>query len=265
MNQLANVNPDENFDAGESVETESKPQAEVAEEVAKILESGPLKQQPVAKIQQRPRELQAQEGGVLIGTSLEDQYRLAQYYHKSGLMPRALNTPEKVLVALQLCHELKLPPMSSIGKICVINQTPSIFGELPLALVMRSGLLVKIKEGQITNEKGEVIGAECFVTRRDFGEVRREFTLEDAKRAGLLSKDPWKNYTRRMLQFRARTWALRDLFPDVLMGVSVLEYDHDAIEVEGRVVGSDRSSGGLAAELNKAYLEDKTNKEQSGS
>jgi hypothetical protein len=47
--------------------------------------------------------------------------------------------------------------------------------------------------------------------------------MEDAKRAGLLGKDNWKNYPRRMLQMRARSWALRDCFSDVLLGMRLAE------------------------------------------
>jgi hypothetical protein len=47
----------------------------------------------------------------------------------------------------------------------------------------------------------------------------------DAKRAGLWTKaGPWQTYPRRMLQMRARSFALRDAFPDVLKGlISVKE------------------------------------------
>ena len=51
----------------------------------------------------------ADERGLLMGTNLEEQFRLANYYAKSGLMPRALDTPEKILVAMQYARELKLP------------------------------------------------------------------------------------------------------------------------------------------------------------
>jgi hypothetical protein len=64
------------------------------------------------------------------------------------------------------------------------------------------------------------------------------FTLEDAKTAGLWDKaGPWKNYPRRMLQMRARAFACRDSFPDVLKGIGVAEelQDIPAGTVEGGV------------------------------
>ncbi len=186
---------------------------------------------------QQRAPIEATTKGVLIGGTFEEQYRLARAYSASGLMPRALDTPEKVLVALQLCHELGLPPMTSVGKIMVLNGTPSIFGDLPLALVRKSGLLASFEEKWMKSESGEVIGAQCIASRKGEAiQVLREFSVSDAKLAKLWMKTsrdgkptPWVYYPQRMLQLRARGWCLKDLFPDVLMGISIMEYEgeHD--------------------------------------
>ena len=48
--------------------------------------------------------------------------------------------------------------------------------------------------------------------------------MADAKRAGLAGKSgPWTQYPRRMLQMRARGFALRDAFPDLLRGLVTAE------------------------------------------
>jgi len=198
----------------------------------------------------------ANERGVLIGGSLEEQYRLAKAYAASGLMPKGLNTPEKVLVALQICRELGLPPMTSIGKIMVVNGTPSLFGDLPLALVRQSGKLGGFKETWDKKENGELLGATCWAKRKDTGEeVSRSFTVEEAKKAKLWTKDIWLSYSARMLQMRARGWALKDLFSDILLGMSIAEYDFNATEVDGKIVGEGVGES-LADKLN-GYLEEK--------
>lgn len=237
-------------------------------ETQETIQAQQVEQQPE---QTKPEEtkgrsiIPASERGVIIGTSFEQQYRLARAYHTSGLMPQALNSPEKVLVAMQLCHELNLPPMSSIGKICVINGTPSIFGDLPLSLVMRSGLLESITE-VLLNKSGvelkpgeEVAGAVCRVKRKGLDPIERSFTRQDADKAGLWGKKVWAVYPKRMFQFRARSWALKDMFPDVLMGTNILEYDHDAIiGNDGTLVAEGVIDGEVvsaADKLNEKYLE----------
>ena len=48
--------------------------------------------------------------------------------------------------------------------------------------------------------------------------------MADAKTAGLIGKQgPWTQYPKRMRQMRARAFALRDVFPDVLRGMPVAE------------------------------------------
>jgi hypothetical protein len=60
--------------------------------------------------------------------------------------------------------------------------------------------------------------------------ITRSFSISMAEAAGLTRKEgPWQTYPRRMLTMRARSWALRDGFADVLRGLSIREEveDHD--------------------------------------
>ena len=66
--------------------------------------------------------------------------------------------------------------------------------------------------------------ATCKVKRRGEPEQSRSFSMDDAKAAGLLGKQgPWTQYPKRMRQMRARAFAVRDVFPDVLKGLPVAE------------------------------------------
>lgn len=200
--------------------------------------------------------------GLLVGSTFEQEYRLARAYAASGLMPKGLNTPEKVLVAVQLCRELGLPPMSSVSKIMVLNGSASIFGDLPLALVMKSGKMTAFKESWTYDKEGCAISAQCYTKRKDIEiETTREFSLQDAKLAGLIGGNIWTKYPKRMLQFRARTWALKDTFPDVLSGVSIGEWDMNAMEVNGKIEGSTRRNSS-ADKFNEDYLDDEKAKDQ---
>jgi hypothetical protein len=64
----------------------------------------------------------------------------------------------------------------------------------------------------------------CVAKRRGRKPVTAKFSVDDAKRAGLWGKQgPWTQYPKRMLQMRARGFALRDAFPDVLKGLITSE------------------------------------------
>ncbi len=70
--------------------------------------------------------------------------------------------------------------------------------------------------------------ATCTIKRRNYEPVTRSFSWEDAKQARLSAKQgPWQEYPKRMLQMRARGFALRDTFADVLKGLYVGEEARD--------------------------------------
>ena len=59
--------------------------------------------------------------------------------------------------------------------------------------------------------------------------MERRFSVQDARRAGLWGRPgPWSQYPQRMLQMRARAFALRDAFADVLGGLYLREELEDA-------------------------------------
>ena len=70
----------------------------------------------------------------------------------------------------------------------------------------------------------DLLTAVCIAKRHGSTPVTARFSVMDAKRAGLWTKaGPWQTYPRRMLQMRARSFALRDAFPDVLKGLISVE------------------------------------------
>lgn len=207
---------------------ESIPQFD-ADQQSVVQEQPQVKEKTKASEKKSP--IVADVSGVIKGTTLEEQWRLATAYYNSGLFPQALDSVEKVLVVMQFLYELGLPVVTSMGKVAVINGTPSMFGDLPLSLVMRSGLLTSIKE-TVEDKDGQPFIGRCVVKRKGMDEpFERFFTMDEAKKAGLIDKtrSVWKVYPKRMLQMRARSWALKDAFPDVLNGAPIAEYDFDTI------------------------------------
>lgn len=168
--------------------------------------------------------------GVELST-LEDAYRFSNAVVASGFAPRGMEKPESVLVAIQLGLELGLTPMAAMQNIGVINGRPGIYGDAALALVRSSGLLESYEQ-KYTGEGDKFV---CSVTVKRKGDpvaIVSEFGVQDAKSAGLWGKaGPWSQYPRRMLLFRARGFALRDAFGDVLKGLRTSEELADMPEI----------------------------------
>lgn len=165
----------------------------------------------------------------IIPQSFEDAYRLARVFAATKMVPKDFqDKPEDCCVAILQGLELGLSPMAALQSIAVINGRPCLWGDGMIAVVRASGLLEWIKE----TDDGST--ATCTVKRKGEPEpVTRTFSQEDAKRAGLAGKSgPWTQYPQRMRPARARSWALRDVFADVLKGIQSAEEQNDVHEMK---------------------------------
>lgn len=155
--------------------------------------------------------------------SLEAAMEMANLLAKSNMVPKDyIGNPGNIIVAIQWGAEIGLPPLQAMQNLAVINGRPALWGDAVMALVRGSGLLEDFRE-EVTDQ-----GATCTVKRRGEQPVSRHFSVEDAKKAGLWGKQgPWQQYPKRMLQMRARSWAIRDVFTDVLKGINIKEVLED--------------------------------------
>ena len=177
----------------------------------------------------RPALMAGHRPAAIVPQSMEEAYRLANAVCQANMAPKGLDTPEKALVAIMHGLEIGLTPMAALQRIAVVNGRPTIWGDGAIGLVRGSGLCEWVKER--IDGAGDDRVAICEAKRKgDPESISRRFSVADAKRAGLWGKaGPWQQYPERMLQMRARAFALRDGFADVLGGLYLKEEIEDAI------------------------------------
>jgi len=160
--------------------------------------------------------------------NIGEAVQLSEMLARSSLVPKQYQgKPEDILVATIWGKEIGLGTLQSLQNIAVINGKPSVYGDAMLALVQASPVCEGIDE-HIENEGTPNPSAVCIARRKGRMPVIARFSVEDAKRAGLWGKaGPWQSYPKRMLQMRARGFALRDAFPDVLKGLITAEEAQD--------------------------------------
>jgi hypothetical protein len=161
-------------------------------------------------------------------TTLAEAVQFSEMLASSSMVPRAYQgKPQDVLVCVQWGYEMGLAPMQALQNIAVINGKPSVYGDAAMALVQASAVCEDVEE--YFEEEGTVNPvAVCVAKRKGRKPVTARFSVEDAKRAGLWGKQgPWSAYPKRMMQMRARGFALRDAFPDVLKGMITAEEAQD--------------------------------------
>ena len=122
-----------------------------------------------------------------------------------------------------------LPPMIALQQIANVNGRYCIWGDALQAIVRKSGLCKYIQvwtEGEDDNLVGF-----ARTVREGEGDVVHEqsFSIKEAKQAkltapkGKFTNTPWILYPKRMVVNRARTYLLRNVYADILMGMSSAE------------------------------------------
>ena len=166
---------------------------------------------------------------------IDEAIRLAKIMSSSGLMPKCIQTPEAVFVAMQMGAEIGLSPMASVQNIAVINGRPGIYGDAALAVVRASGLIEEFKEWTEGERKTSAWTFYCRIKRKGFEVATGSFSWAEACEAGFDRADtssPWKKWTNRLMQFKARNFVMRDQFADILKGIRTVEENSDAIDLE---------------------------------
>lgn len=158
--------------------------------------------------------------GFMCFTNISEALKYSEIIAKSQFCPPSFsNKPGDVLVAIQFGLEVGLKPIQALQNICVINGKPSIYGDAALALCRAHHSFESCNES--FDEATQT--ASCVIKRKGEPEHVATFSFKDAEKAGLFNKSIWKQYPKRMAQFRARGFALRDVFADVLKGLITRE------------------------------------------
>lgn len=204
-----------------------------------------------------------------------DHVQLMAYIRKmfdSGIIPKHLKSTDQVLCAWNFAAQLLLPPQPSLRNIAVIEGSPSLFGDLPLALVQKHPDFMKIREYCVDDQydricvenknlKAKAYAGVCELQRKGMDKPESyAFSVDDANRAGLIAraggKMPWAIYPQIMLVRRARSMAIKSLFADAITGAAIAEYDFDEapdLRDVSPVSGDMSETASIAAELNDEF------------
>lgn len=166
--------------------------------------------------------------------------KLAGQLATSELVPKCFRgKPQDLFLCWSMGYQVGLTPEQSMQCIAVINGKPAMWGDDMLALCMSHRDFDDIIETPIVKNDA-VIGYTCTVKRKGKADKESIFTLDMAKKAGLLAKGGvWNQYPERMLKLRARGFCLRDAFPDALKGIKPREEVEDYI-IEGDYTPSEQ-------------------------
>ena len=132
----------------------------------------------------------------------------ASAFHQSGMFPNIKNEAQAYVLILA-GSEMGVGPMEAVSGITLIQGKPTMSANLLAALVKR--------HPRYDYRVADHSDTTCRIEFLQDGEVSgvSEFTLEDARKAGLGGNQTWKKYTAALLFARALTQGVRWYAPDV--------------------------------------------------
>lgn len=157
----------------------------------------------------------------IVPRDFEQVWRMATVLSQTSMVPREFKgKPEETAAVIMYGMELGFSPVAALQSICLINGRPGLYGDALPALMRKHGH----KLDEVVEGSGDELKATVTLIRKDGERITRTFSLLDAKRAGLAGKTgPWSQYPQRMVQMRARSWAVRDGAAEILRGLGVKE------------------------------------------
>lgn len=192
------------------------------------------------------------------------------FYATSEYCPPHLkgkSTEIQLMIAYGLSFGIN--PFGAIKNVMIVNNIPSLYGDAVTAMCYATRELRKLQVEiietdeelplQINNKPAKNTIAKCYIQRAGCEEIVTSFSTKEAFEAGLFyitytdkktgkpitrPKDIWHKYTTRMLSWRAKTYAIRDAFPDKLVGLTTFEevIDYPEVEVGNNITFNENGS-----------------------
>lgn len=182
---------------------------------------------------------------------LPDVVDLSRAIASTNFVPDGLrNDIAATTAAILYGREIGLPPMTALNSTHVIKGRVGLSAEIMRAQILAAGHEIIVVE---------TTSARCVLRGRRSDSDRWttvEYSIDDARTAGLLGNDNYKKNPRRMLQARASGELAALIFPDVVRGMSSKE---ELEELE-----SDAPAETAAAARGKVQRKQRTSKTDDG-
>jgi hypothetical protein len=146
--------------------------------------------------------------------------KMAPAMYRSRLF--GVTSVEQAAAIMLKGYELGLSMTASFELVQVIQGKPALSPRGAMAILLNNPTIEEITIKRI-DEKGAFIGYECTMSRNTGFAYTARFTMDDAKRAGLVKPDSgWSKYPENMCLWRAVGFAADVVAPDITAGMTTL-------------------------------------------
>lgn len=184
--------------------------------------------------------LVAQENLNVFGSiqSFEDAQRMAKVFVNSSLVPQQFKGDlGSCLIALNMANRMKADPLQVMQNIYIVHGKPSFSSSYLIACFNQCGRYSAIRY-KFEGEKGtDTWGCKAVATELATGEILEgvTVTMAMAKAEGWYNKagSKWKTMPELMMRYRAATFLIRSVAPEIALGFTTTE---EVLDITDRAV-----------------------------
>jgi len=161
--------------------------------------------------------------------NIDEMKKWASTIIDSGLLPDSISEPEQVITIVQHGKELGLTPHIALNNIHIIAGRPVISSSMLGAMLKKHKVEWTIVDdfAPVNDAGGKATGDKKTTFKFYWKSTITESVMETSfsitwnqmTLAGYTEKSNWKKYPKEMMRARCLSYAVRALFPEVLLGM----------------------------------------------
>jgi hypothetical protein len=146
---------------------------------------------------------------------------------------------EQAMAVMIKGYELGFNLSSSFEFVVPVQGKPTLVPKGMMALIMNSDVYESHSVTETVDDKGNPYSCTVRMKRTNGFEFTVTYTMDDARRAGLVKKDgAWESYPANMLRYRALGFCADQVFPDVIGGMKRADELGAAVNADGEIEGT---------------------------
>lgn len=166
----------------------------------------------------------------------EDAQRMAKVFVNSALVPQQFRGDlGSCLIALNMANRMNADPLQVMQSLYVVHGKPSFSASYLIACFNRCGRFSAIRYTYEGERGQDDWGCTASTTELSTGEIINgvTVTMAMAKAEGWVNKNgsKWKTMPELMLRYRAATFLIRSVAPEIALGFQTTEEVRDVIDI----------------------------------
>ena len=183
---------------------------------------------------------QALEAGFASDVGFNLLWRGAKALAASTLVPGEFREkPANCMIALNMARHMGVDPLMCMQNLYIVHGRPAWSAQFMIACFNQCGRFTSIKFEFFGTRGKDDYGCRARATEKSTGEVLTgpEITVDMAKKNNWWSKidkngkesSKWPFMTEQMLRYRAASWFIRTIAPEIAMGFHTTDEIHDGV------------------------------------